>query len=136
MENKDKERTRTENDKLLQSGIKVILGGKEYDIKPLTIKYSSDWRKRSIPLIQYFIHLSILNTDSPETMEAAIGKLFTEEIDKIIDSFFEYARELDRAAISEIATDGEIMTAFMEVFDAFVAPFGAIPKEMAKTVSQ
>ena len=136
MANKPKETIRTEEDKLLQSGVKVIFGGVEYEVKPLPIRYSSAWRKKSIPLIQYFINLSNMNTDASGAMEEAIGKLFTEKIDEIIESFFEYARELDRAAISEIATDGEIMTAFMEVFDAFVAPFGAIPKEMAKTVSQ
>ena len=55
-------------------------------------------------------------------MEDAVSELFTTKTDEILDSFFEYARELDRKEIEGIATDGEIITAFMEVFNAFVSP--------------
>ena len=132
----EKQNIRTENDKLLQSGIKVILGGKEYIIKPLSIKYSSEWRSKAVPLIMYFAGLVKANTGDIDVTQPDISVLFTKKMDEITDCFFGYARELDREAISEVATDGEIMNAFMEVFDAFVSPFSNVPTRMAKSVSQ
>ena len=110
---------RSEEDKLTQKPLKVILGGKEYGIAPLVIKYSGEWRKKSMPLIAFLIGYS---RKSEEDMEDGVAELFTTKTDQIIESFFEYARELDRGEIEAIATDGEIITAFMEVFNAFVSP--------------
>jgi hypothetical protein len=125
---------RTEEDKVLQTGIKVKLGGRDYEIRPLSIKYSSEWRKKSIPLIVHLMRFSQKN--KPEEMEKAISELFTVKLDEIIDSFLDYARDLDKEKIAETATDGEIMVAFMEVFNEFVAPFGKVPPEMIAKLSQ
>ena len=111
---------RTEEDKVVQAGIVVILGGVEYSIAPLVIRYSGEWRKKSIPLISFLIGYS---HKAPEKLEEAITELFTTKTDEILDSFFEYAKDLDREEIEGIATDGEVILAFMEVFNAFVAPF-------------
>lgn len=117
---------RTEEEKLTQAPLKVILGGKEFKIAPLVIKYSGEWRKKSLPLIQYLIGYS---RKSQEDMEDAVAELFGTKTDEILDSFFEYARELNRSEIEEIATDGEIITAFMEVFNAFVSPLSQPARE-------
>ena len=123
---------RTEEQKILQEGVKVILGGKEYEIKPLPIKYSSEWRKKSIPIIVYFMELAqIKDTDSKDA-RGKMADLFTSKLDAIQDSFFMYARDLNRDEIEEVATDAEIVMAFMEVFGAFVSPFGKIQGEMGK----
>ena len=110
---------RSEEEKLTQSPLKVILGGKEYKVAPLVIKYSGEWRKKSLPLIAFLIGYS---RKSEEDMEDGVTELFTTKTDEIIESFFEYARDLKREEIELIATDGEIITAFMEVFNAFVSP--------------
>jgi len=110
---------RTEEDVVAQTGVTVVLGGKDFEVKPLVSKYSREWRKKSVGLITYIL-------DYGEYAEAdtskALQELFGTKADEIIDSFFEYARDLNRDEIESIATDGEIMMAFVEVFHAFVSP--------------
>jgi len=124
---------RTEEEKITQAAIKVTLGGREYEIRPLTIRYSSEWRKKSIPLIVFLMRYSQMK---PKELEEAMTALFTDKMDEIIESFFVFARELNREEINDIATDGEILIAFLEVFNAFVAPFGGVPSEMKAKLSQ
>ena len=128
---------RTEEEKLTQSPLKVILGGKEYKVAPLVIKYSGEWRKKSLPLIAFLIGYS---RKSEDEMLDAITELFTTKTDEILDSFFEYARDLNRDEIESIATDGEIITAFLEVFNAFVSPLSeaavTAPTKKARKVSR
>ena len=118
---------RTEEDKIAQAGITVILGGKEYSIAPLVARYSREWRPKALPLIATLMQYTRLVPDGKsknmEELERAVVELFTTKTDEMLDCFFEYARELDRDEIESIATDGEIILAFMEVFNAFVAPF-------------
>ena len=110
---------RSEEDKLTQAPLIVTLGGKPFEVAPLVIKYSREWRKKSLPLIAFLVGYS---RKSEDEMLDAITELFTTKTDEILDSFFEYARDLKREEIELIATDGEIITAFMEVFNAFVSP--------------
>ena len=128
---------RTEEEKLTQSPLKVILGGKEYKVAPLVIKYSGEWRKKSLPLIAFLIGYS---RKSEDEMLDAITELFTTKTDEILDSFFEYARDLNRDEIESIATDGEIISAFLEVFNAFVSPLSeaavTAPTKKARKVSR
>lgn len=126
---------RTEEDKIVQAGIKVSLGGKEYAIAPLVIKYSGEWRKKALPLIGHLLQYSRLTKgkSNSQEMEAAFTELFTTKTDEILASFFEYARDLPRDEIESNATDGEIILAFMEVFNAFVAPLSVGLTTRAKT---
>ena len=110
---------RSEDDKVTQAELKVTLGSKEYGIAPLVIKYSREWRKKSMPLIAFLINYS---RGSQEDMEDAVTELFGQKTDEIVESFFEYAKDLPREEIEENATEGEIIKAFMEVFNAFVSP--------------
>ncbi len=121
MENK-----RTEEEKLTQAPIMVTLGGKGYNIAPLVMKYSREWRKNALPLITYLVEYARKNDEQGLD---AIGEFFTTKTDEIIESFFEYARELNREEIEGIALDGEIITAFMEVFHAFVSPLSKAAKK-------
>lgn len=128
---------RTEDQKLLREGTVVILGGEEHKVRPLVSRYSGEWRKKSIPLITSLLAYEHLKDAQGNTEEvrAFLNEFFTTKTDEIIDSFFEYARELDREKIEDIATDGEIITAFMEVFNVFVAPLSVspVPKAVSKT---
>ncbi len=126
---------RTEGDKIVQAGIRVSLGGKEYTIAPLVIKYSGEWRKKALPLIGHLLQYSRLTKGkaNSQEMEQAFTELFTTKTDEILDSFFEYARDLPRDEIENNATDGEIILAFMEVFNAFVAPLSVGLTTKAKT---
>lgn len=131
---------RNEDDKVTQSGIKVILGGKEFEIRPLVIKYSKEWRKKSLPLLACLFQYSRLTSDetqgNAEELERAFTDLFTTKTDEILDSFFEFARELPREEIEGIATDGEVILAFMEVFNVFVAPLSVAAKEVGNSPSE
>jgi len=128
---------RSEEDKLTQAPLIVTLGGKPFEVAPLVIKYSREWRKKSLPLIAFLVGYS---RKSEDEMLDAITDLFTTKTDEILDSFFEYARDLKREEIELIATDGEIITAFLEVFNAFVSPLSkavvTAPKKVVKKASQ
>jgi len=128
---------RSEEDKLTQAPLIVTLGGKPFEVAPLVIKYSREWRKKSMPLITFMINYSRLSEDD---MEDGIQELFGTKTDEIIESFFEFARDLDREEIEGIATDGEIILAFMEVFSKFVSPLSqaalATPVKKKKASSQ
>lgn len=117
---------RTEEQKIIQDNLDVTLGGKLYSIAPLVMRYSREWRKKSLPIISFLMRYTRLAEDKEggitEDIQQAFDELFTTKMDDIIESFFEYARELPREEIEESTTDGEILLAFMEVFNAFVAP--------------
>ena len=128
---------RTENQILGKEGITVMLGGKEYEIHPLVIKYSGEWRKKSMPLIGFLMGYSRLAAQGDSVaLQEAVTELFTIKTDEILDSFFEYGRELPRDEIEETATDGEIIRAFMEVFNAFVAPLSRTAPTTEMTPSE
>jgi len=129
---------RTEEQKLLQEGTVVILGGEEVKIRPLVSRYSGEWRKKSIPLITSLLAYEHLKDTAGNTEEVRefLNEFFTTKTDQIIDSFFEYARELKREEIDLIATDGEIITAFMEVFNVFVAPLSVSPVPKPKKITR
>ncbi len=106
---------RTEEEKVFQEPIKVILGGRDYEIKPLVIKYSRPWRKNVVELVATLPKYAQVDTNKPDEFEKAVKLLMVESQDAIIDLFFEYARDLDRDEIEEIATETEIAIAFQIV---------------------
>lgn len=108
---------RTEEDKLVHAGIKVTLGGKEYEIKPLVIRESRKWRAKAAPFRAEYIGIAATNSDDPVAFQAAYSSLMLERIDQTLDLFFAYARDLDRKEIEDIATEEEIYAAYEKVAD-------------------
>jgi hypothetical protein len=126
---------RTEEDKLVQSPVKVILGGKEYLIKPLPIKYSLPWVKKVIPLIADAIGMSNITSDDAQAFAGALNEVMISRPEQLCELFFEYARELDKAEIEEVASSREIVTAFEEVL-AFERPlFGMTYRVFIKALN-
>lgn len=114
---------RTEEEKVSQAPIKVILGGKEYDIPLLVIKDSREWRKKAAPFQALLAKYAGISIDNPEEFEQSLAEIMGSRIDETIDLFFGYAKDLDRPKIEAVATDREVVAAFSEV--AKVAfPFG------------
>ena len=115
---------RTEDDKVVQEGLKVILGGKECKIAPLVIRDSRKWRKEVGPwkaeLSQY---ASVDSDNDPEGFKKALTSLMVERIDETIEFFFKYAKDLNKEEIEGIATDNEVVAAFNKVFE-YAFPFG------------
>ena len=106
---------RTEEDKVVQAGIKVILGGKEYDIAPLVIRDSREWRKKVVKLVAPLSHDVSITEEDPDSFERVFTKLLVDMPDQVLDLFFDYAKALKRDEIESIATDAEMATAFSEV---------------------
>ena len=106
---------RTEEQKITQAPIVVILGGKEYEIAPLVIRDSREWRKKAIALIAPLPGFSKVTTDDMESFGQALTTLLVTMPDQVIDLFFEYAKDLNREEIENIATDAEMAKAFQEI---------------------
>lgn len=106
---------RTETDKILQSPVTVKIGGQDYEIKPLPIKYAVPWVKKVINLLIEASVLSMVTIDTPDLWKDAYITLMARNPAQIVDLFWEYARDLDKNTLEEVATSAEIMAAFEEV---------------------
>jgi len=106
---------RTEEDKVFKSPVKVVLGGQEYEIAPLVIKESREWRKKIVALMGNLKDLASIKTDDPNAFEGALNSLLISVPDAAADLFFSYAKGLKRDEIEAVATDEEISQALQEV---------------------
>ena len=114
---------RAEDAKVVQEGLKVILGGKEYTVAPLVIRDSREWRKEVGPWKAELSKYASVDSEKPEEFEKALTTLMVERIDETVDFFFKYAKDLNREEIEGIATDSEVVAAFNKVFE-YAFPFG------------
>lgn len=122
---------RTEEEKILHAPIVVILGGEEHKIAPLVLRRSGEWRKKYAYLYGYLIGYS----EDGALTQKRVTELFTTKMDEVIEGFFAYAWKLNREDIEEVATDGEVLGAFLEVLNAFVGPL-SVKSLKTETVSQ
>ncbi|MBA7641802.1 hypothetical protein ES703_49487 [subsurface metagenome] len=106
---------RTEEQIVTQAPILVILGGKEYPVKELNIRNARIWRAKVIKLISPVPQLVSTKIDTPEDFSKHLTEMLVAIPDQVIDVFFEYAKDLDREEIEDIATDKEMAQAFLEV---------------------
>jgi hypothetical protein len=114
---KKNEGIRTEEDKIVQAPIKVTLGGKKYEVKPLVIKDSREWRKRVVQFLSPLPQYTNVTSDKPEQFMAALNAIMVTMPDQVTDLFFEYAKELNREEIEAIATESEVAKAFEQVVE-------------------
>ena len=123
---------RTEEQKLIQANIVVILGGKEYPVKPLVIRESREWRKKVIGLIAPLPQLVKTTMDDTQDFENVFNQMMIVMPDQVLDFFFEYAKELDRGEIEDIATDAEMAKAFEEVVKVAFPLAQSLPKVLER----
>jgi hypothetical protein len=109
------ETKRTEEDKIFQNDITIVLGGKQYKIKPLVIKQSRKWRATFAKLLGDLPQYVGITTDTPDKFEGAIKAILVAMPDKIVDLVFDYAPELNREEIENSATDAEMAKAFDQI---------------------
>ena len=126
---------RTEEEKLTQASIMVILGGKEYGIAPLVIRDSREWRKQAIKLIKTLPQIMKMNTDNPEEFESGLTDLLVTKPDEATDLFFAYAKGLKKEEIEAVATDAELAVAFEEVIKLGF-PLAENPMKLMARISQ
>ena len=123
---------RTEEDKIVQAGISVILGGKEYKIAPLVIRDSREWRKEVVGLLSSLPKYVNATTDTPEKFSEALNALMVALPDKVVDLFFSYAKDLDREEIEQVATDVEVAKAFEQVVEIAFPLAQSVTRTMEK----
>ncbi len=108
---------RTEEQKILQEPLKVILGGEERRIRVLTIRESSEWRKKLVTLWSQIPKFTKITSETPDDFSKALNSLLVEMPDAVTDLFFAYAKDLDREEVEQVATDSEIARAFEQVIE-------------------
>ena len=99
---------RTEEQKLSQEPLVVLLGGKEHKVKLLSIKDSRAWRADVSELLASLPQYMNITTDDPEGFGQAMSALIGSMPDKIVELFFKYAKELNREELETVANDQEI----------------------------
>jgi hypothetical protein len=112
---------RTEEQKIIQEPVEVILGGDKYPIKPLVIKEAAPWRRKFIGLFNDLSVLASVTSEDSDKFKTAMTEMLLNKPDAITNLFFEYTK-LDREEIESKATTIELINAFEEVF-ALEAPF-------------
>lgn len=117
---------RTEDQKVSQDPIEVVLGGKKYPVKLLVIKDSREWRKKAVELLVSLPQYASITTDDPEAFSGAMTALIVAMPDTITDLFFQYAKDLDRDEIEAVATDAEMANAFEEVLSVAFPLVGSV----------
>ena len=108
---------RTEEDKVTKAPIRVILGGKEYEIKPLVIKEARTWRKQLASLLMQLPAHVNATTDNPEGFAQAMNAMLVDMPDQMADLFFFYAKDLLREVIETSATEAELSAAIEAVME-------------------
>ena len=123
---------RTEEQKLVQAPVTVILGGNEYEIKPLVIRDSREWRKKITKLLAPLPGLVNITTDEPQEFEQVLNRLMSSMPDEVIDLFFDYAKDLNREEIESVATEAELANAFEQVIAVAFPLVESLPKVMSQ----
>ena len=123
---------RTEEEKIVQAGISVILGGKEYSVAPLVIRDSREWRKGVIKLVSSLPKYAKVTSDTPDEFGEALKAIMVDMPDTVVDLFFQYAKELNQEEIEAVATDAELAIAFEQVIEIAFPLAQSMAKTMAK----
>jgi len=122
---------RSEEEKIVQAGIKVNLGGRDYEIRPLVIRESREWRAKVIKLIAPLPNYAKVTIDDTDDFEKVLTLMLVTMPDQVADLFFDYAKDLNREDIESIATDEELTTAFQGVIKVAFPLAKALPETMA-----
>ena len=107
---------RSEDQVVTQAPIMISFGGKEYELKPLVIKESRQWRQEFAKVLNS-LPLFVNAIDTTEHFQQVINGMFLDVPDKIIDLIFAYAKDLPREEIEAVATDVEMSKAFESIIE-------------------
>lgn len=126
------EKERTEEEKTARVPIVVELGGKQYEIAPLVIRDSREWRKKYAEATAPLFQMVNIKVDETDAFGDILKKMLVVMPDQVIDLFFDYAKALNREEIESIATDAEIASAFEEVVKLALPLAESLPKAMGR----
>ena len=126
---------RTEDEIVAMANIKVILGGKEFEIAPLVIRDSREWRRKVVALISPLPSMVKVTMDDTEDFGKVLTQIMVTNPDQVIQLFFEYAKNLNQEEIEAVATDAEMAAAFQEVIQV-AFPLAESPMKIMARLSQ
>jgi len=127
---------RTETEKVLQTPIKVGLGVKEFEIKPLPVKYALPWCGKVVGLLKDIpAYAEKIDKNDLASLGDVLQCLMAGNPALIVDLFFEYARDIDRSEIEEVATSAEIVAGFEGVLSLELPLLGSVGRTI-KAISQ
>ncbi len=108
---------RTEEQKIAQAPLRIVLSGKEYSVKPLVIIDSRAWRAKLAETLGMLPQYANVTTDTPDKFQDALNAMLVAMPDQIVDLVFAYAKDLNREEIEAVATDTEIAKAFEQIVE-------------------
>jgi hypothetical protein len=108
---------RSEEDKMLRAPIMVVLGGKEYEVRPLVIAEAREWRKKLAKLFSQVPKYTNATSEDEEAFSSAINSMIIGMPEEMNELFFSYAKDLDRDQIEREATEVELADAIVRVMD-------------------
>ena len=108
---------RSEDQVVSQAPILVSFGGTEYQIRPLVIKESREWRQKLAKMMGELSPVVNVTTDTPEKFQEAMNSLLVTMPDTVVDLVFAYGKELPRDEIEAVATDAEMAKAFESILE-------------------
>jgi hypothetical protein len=123
---------RTEDDKVLRSPITVTLGGAEHSVPLLVIKDAREWRKRFAKLVSKLPAYAGVTTDDAAGFDVAVNSMLVSMPDEMADLFFAYAKDLDRDAIEDVATEAELARAIEQVIEIAFPLVGSLTGALGK----
>lgn len=132
LQEKEKMKERTEEQKIFKSPLIVVFAGKEYEVAPLVIKESRKWRQEVVKLMASLPKYAKTTTDDPEEFEGALTGLLVALPDSVVDLFFSYAKDLNRDEIEAVATDAEVAEAFKQVIALAFPLTQSLPEAMMR----
>lgn|SRR5574341_1357093 len=123
------EAPRSEDDILVQAPVRVALGGRRWEIQPLTILEQRKWRESFFRLFEETAKeflpkqkpqgwlARFRSRDESEEFLSALRMGFLRFPEKVADAFFSYAVALPREEIEAKATETELVIAFLKVWE-------------------
>ena len=108
---------RDEEQIVTQTPLSVKFGGKEYQIRPLVIKESREWRRKIAEMLGRLPYYVGATTDKPEDFQQALNGMLIDMPDKVVDLVFEYGKDLPRDEIEAVTTDAEMAKAFESILE-------------------
>jgi len=108
---------RSEEQIVNQDSLVVKFSGKEYQIRPLVIKESREWRKKIAEMLGQLPQYVTATTNKPDDFKQALNGMLVEMPDKVVDLVFEYGKNLPRDEIEAVATDAEMAKAFESILE-------------------
>jgi len=109
----------TEDEVIAQSAMSVRLGGKAYDIKPLTLGKAMAWRKKFAPELSKIMAGYGMQSAGPQDYLLA----FVDSAELMTNVVFGYAPDLPAEDILNSATEQEMFQAFATVMGVAFGPF-------------